>query len=354
MSLYIAGGYEEHGRNCFLIENPDYNVMIDCGIMNGSNEPYPRLSKIQIEKTKYLFITHSHIDHTGALNFLYQNGFSGLVILSRHTFFQINCKPIKFLFIEEIPSFMEMYKLEKNLVFMWGKSGHCIGSVWYYISFLGQKYMFTGDYCEHSLSYKCDKIRGLSADFALIDCAYGSNNFEAEFYLNAFEEKLSEICFSYHKILLPVPKYGRGMDIAAILQKVTADKLNIFADSFVLEPIMNMKKYSEWILPGIQFPIINDFNTHTVENGISLIADPQLESPENRRMAEEIISDGGIVIFTGNVDENSFSKKLIESNQAAFIRFPVHQNLYEARNILSHNLFCKIFLVHTSEKIVED
>ena len=70
MELYIAGGVGEHGRNCFFLQNGGDAILVDCGLMAGSDDPLPRLTESQIRKLKAVFLTHSHADHTGALPWL--------------------------------------------------------------------------------------------------------------------------------------------------------------------------------------------------------------------------------------------------------------------------------------------
>lgn len=48
MELYIAGGVGEHGRNCFFLQNGGDAILVDCGLMAGSDDPLPRLTESQI------------------------------------------------------------------------------------------------------------------------------------------------------------------------------------------------------------------------------------------------------------------------------------------------------------------
>ena len=50
MELYIAGGVGEHGRNCFFLQNGGDAILVDCGLMAGSDDPLPRLTESQIRK----------------------------------------------------------------------------------------------------------------------------------------------------------------------------------------------------------------------------------------------------------------------------------------------------------------
>ena len=86
MELYIAGGVGEHGRSCFYVQGETCRFLVDCGKMADTPEvPYPRLTSEQIRRLDAVFLTHSHADHTGALPWLYENGFQGIVIAAEET-----------------------------------------------------------------------------------------------------------------------------------------------------------------------------------------------------------------------------------------------------------------------------
>ena len=103
MELFIAGGVGEHGRNCFLIQGETTRFLVDCGKMADMPEnPYPRLTQEQIGRLDAVFLTHSHADHTGALPWLYENGFGGTVIAAEETLRQLPFAVQKSLILEEM------------------------------------------------------------------------------------------------------------------------------------------------------------------------------------------------------------------------------------------------------------
>jgi len=86
LSIYCLGGLREVGRNCFPIhfKKEDFWIEIDCGKAPGSlggedaivdqeahtsksSSHYLGSLRDTLHKIKHLFITHSHLDHAGAL-----------------------------------------------------------------------------------------------------------------------------------------------------------------------------------------------------------------------------------------------------------------------------------------------
>ena len=170
----MAGGCGEHGRNSFLMEDDMFCVLVDCGITEGKN-PFPQLSKKQIERIRYLFLTHSHKDHCGGVEWLISHGFQGSILATEETRKQcmIDYKNWRILPVsEQMPHFIQ---IDSMLCVKYGRSGHCVGSIWLLIEWNYKKVLFTGDYKEKSPVYICDKIRNISADFAVVDCAYGNS-----------------------------------------------------------------------------------------------------------------------------------------------------------------------------------
>ncbi len=82
MRLTFHGGAKEVTGANYLLELGDTKILVDCGMMQGSNyaerqnfEPFPYDPKT----VSAVFVTHAHIDHTGRLPKLVKDGFRGEV-----------------------------------------------------------------------------------------------------------------------------------------------------------------------------------------------------------------------------------------------------------------------------------
>lgn len=143
MKLVIAGGVGEHGRNCFYVQGDARRFLVDCGKMADTpDDPYPHLSRAQIQDADTVFLTHSHADHSGALPWLYANGFCGRVIAAAETLRQLP-------FVVQNGCALETLCPDgagqvQSLSVQWGRSGHCAGSVWYHFAEGGKSIFFSG------------------------------------------------------------------------------------------------------------------------------------------------------------------------------------------------------------------
>ena len=79
----------------FLFSGASHAYIVDCGTSTDGLDRVPDLTEEQIRSAEFLFLTHSHRDHTGAVEYLEEMGFNGSVMMSNQTFRQISHKPKK-------------------------------------------------------------------------------------------------------------------------------------------------------------------------------------------------------------------------------------------------------------------
>lgn len=79
ITLLGASGGEVTGSS-YVLQTDRANIMIDCGLFQGSNkvENYNRIPKTSaLKKLDAVVLTHAHLDHTGRLPLLTRFGYSG-------------------------------------------------------------------------------------------------------------------------------------------------------------------------------------------------------------------------------------------------------------------------------------
>lgn len=351
MELTIAGGCGEHGRNCFHVKGGDANFLVDCGIMAG--EPgggYPHLSADEARQLKWVFLTHSHADHTGALPWLRQLGFTGPVIASRHTLNQLPFPLENEITLESLCPHGE--GAFHGMSIQWGRSGHCVGSVWYRFSLDGKHILFSGDYTENTQVYAVDPIHGQSADIAVLDCAYGNDQRVYEEICERLTSRVREL-LELHKVLVfPVPKYGRGLELLRLFQETCVEG-PFFGDEHFLHELSQWNQYRDWLKDDPNRLQTLAPYSGKENRGILFLSDPQLRNPTSREAVRCILASGGKAIMTGTVEKGSHSEKLLEAGRMEILRYPVHLNRQQMDALAGANAFSRIIPYHSPEITVD-
>ena len=345
MELIIAGGVGEHGRNCFLVQGKTIRFLVDCGKMADTpDDPYPRLTVEQIGSLDAVFLTHSHADHTGALPWLYENGFRGMVIAAAETLRQLPFAVRESRTLEELcPNGTGQLQ---NLSIQWGRSGHCVGSAWYRFAENGKSVFFSGDYTEETQVYACDPIRGQSADLAVLDCAYGWEEMPYEAACDRLVHQTEKLLSDHKLLLFPVPKYGRGLEVL----KLFSDRLSgvsYYADALFLQNLAEQDAGGFWYRSVKINASICPYNEQT--QGIVFVSDPQLRSEAAQRAAEQVLSLGGMTIMTGTLETGSYSESLFRQGKMALLRYPVHLNHAQFERLEEKNDFQQTIPYHSKE-----
>ncbi len=88
MKLSFYGGVQQVTGSNFMLEHGDTKILIDCGLFQGSKYAedlnYGNFA-YNPKEIDYVFITHSHADHSGRLPKLYKDGFRGKIFATKPT-----------------------------------------------------------------------------------------------------------------------------------------------------------------------------------------------------------------------------------------------------------------------------
>src|SRR3989344_1748656 len=87
--LSFLGAARQVGRACFLLQTPESRILIDCGIDPSEDgaESYPFLDapEFNISEIDAVVISHSHLDHSGLVPYLFKFGYKGPVYCTSPT-----------------------------------------------------------------------------------------------------------------------------------------------------------------------------------------------------------------------------------------------------------------------------
>lgn len=351
MELFIAGGCGEHGRNCFYVEQNSAAFLVDCGLLAGAEDDLPRLNAEQIQKLRAVFLTHSHADHTGALPWLAQQGYQGPVYATLPTLTQL---PFSLNHIQTLESLCPCKGSGSvpelpGLQVTWGRSGYCAGSVWLRFEWNGKSILFSGDYAEHSPLYPCDPLRSQTADLAVLDAAYGSTDADWNTCVKKLCVETVQCLKQTQLLFFPVPKYGRGPEILLLLKRF-APNLKFYGDAHFLRQLQQIQLGGPWLLPVP--PHFADWVQPDAflsrEKSVVFLSGPQLAGKAGQR-AREMVAHGAHGIMTGTPDAGSLSAEMLKNGQMLFLRYPVHLDAMQCRELAEKNQFGRVIPYHSPE-----
>lgn len=87
--LTALGAARQVGRSCFLLQTPISKIIIDCGIdVSGQGKdkyPYLEAPELDLSTVDAVVLSHSHLDHSGLIPYLYKMGYKGPCYMTHPT-----------------------------------------------------------------------------------------------------------------------------------------------------------------------------------------------------------------------------------------------------------------------------
>lgn len=356
------GGYGEHGRSCFLIEygQEGHSYMVDCGIMDSDSFPYPDVSEEELRKTDYLFLTHCHKDHSGAFSYFTERGFCGWVVTSSMTVKLENITYDKLICLPVGRTISQATIGEFNVTY--GRSGHCPGGLWFRIEDSQKSCFFSGDYQADTLLYACDKAENIHAELAAVDCAHNQTDMCAQELREQLAGEINQLLQEKRSVILPVPHYGRGIEMLYMLkQEFKHARIKVdtgfvaYAEKMLAEEDWYYKEALGWLLditPQLWKDAISTDkdNAGQEKYDVLLIADTHLKEEKNARFVSNAVEAGAAVIITGRIRAGSYPEQLWKEGKARRYIYPHHQSRGDFNAMIKDNQFGVVIPFHNEEK----
>lgn len=258
IELTFLGGASNIGASCVLLQVANTRILVDCGI-RLSGDPLPDLSRLGTKHMDAIFLTHAHLDHSGALPVVceaYPNvpvyasppTISIVEILLRDT--------VKVAAREGELSLYTERQVENALQTMrpvqhgsWVSVGdvtasflpasHILGASMVYLSTPAGSALFTGDYSISAQRTVPALTRPeLMVDMVVSEATYGTQLHENR--KSAEERLISRIAETINgggRVLIPAFAVGRAQEVLLILKSAQRQgklpKIPVFVDGMV-------------------------------------------------------------------------------------------------------------------------
>ena len=262
MKITFLGAAKTVTGSCYLVETKNCKFLVDCGMFQGhskenmlNEEPFAFIPS----ELNFMFLTHSHIDHSGRIPKLYLDGFKGEVIATKATtelcgimlpdsghiqefenewtnrkLLRAGKPPVEPLYtVKDAEECMKLFrdvkyneiiKVNEDIKVRFNDAGHILGSaileIWVMDNGKETKVVFSGDLGNKDIPILRDPTFIESADYLVIESTYG-NRLHKERAKNSehFLDIINDTLERGGNVVIPSFAVGRTQEIIYDLNK---------------------------------------------------------------------------------------------------------------------------------------
>ena len=271
-----------------LIETPERNILIDCGMFQGLKELREKNWEnlpVDVQKIDVVLLTHGHLDHTGYLPRLIKQGFRGKIIGTPPTLeiteiilldsakiheeeaLQANTKGYSkhhpaepYYNLKDVERTLGFFKaaekdewisLSENIKSRFRYNGHILGATFIELEIFGKTFVFSGDVGreEDLLLFSPEKPKW--ADFLFLESTYGNKLHPQESVSEKLVELINKTIHNRGNLIIPSFAVERLQTLMFILWRLYSDNripnIPIFIDSPMGNNVLSVfNRFPSW------------------------------------------------------------------------------------------------------------
>ncbi|MBM3308935.1 MAG: beta-CASP ribonuclease aCPSF1 [Candidatus Altiarchaeales archaeon] len=295
----FLGGASQVGRSAVLLQTPESNVLLDCGIdvAGQDQDRYPdfRAAQLAISDLDAVVISHAHLDHCGFLPYLYKYGYEGPVYCTEPTrdlmaLLQLDAVEIGSKEDKELPftskevktmlkhtvtlDYEEVADITPDIHLTLYNAGHILGSSICHLH-LGEglhNLVYTGDIkFGDTRLLEAATFEFPRAETLIIESTYGGR-YDQQPPRQDAERLLYEIIQNTvqkkGKLLIPVFSVGRSQEVMMVLESFYGrNEINVpvYLDGMIWEATAIHTSYPEYLKKNVKHRVFNGFNPFLVD-----------------------------------------------------------------------------------------
>ena len=355
MKIEFHGAARQVGRSCIEVDD---TYLLDAGISVGEISEYPaniirkefdfyqEPRKVDFKKINATFLSHAHLDHTGALPLFSHFGLKGPIFCTAGTkgllevllkdalkIHMIKTKGRAAYTMRNVRKVLDSINLVKyhenkhfdDVFFKFYDAGHIPGSSAIYLEKNGKSLVYTGDINSEDslLLHGCDELP--HADALMIETTYGNRDHPPRSKTNQeFLEEIERTIDNGGSVIIPVFAVGRAQEMLLLLSKGRF-KVPIYLDGmakkvtkfcldnpkFIRDPAAMRRAVKEvdFVMPSTRKKIIK-------QQGIFLTTSGMMTGGPVLGYLEHLYNDPkSAILLTGYQAEKTNGRMLVEHGE---------------------------------------
>ena len=295
----FLGGAGQVGRSAVLLQTPESNVLLDCGIdVAGQDQnrfPDFRAAQLAISDLDAVVVSHAHLDHCGFIPYLYKYGYDGPVYCTEPTrdlmtLLQLDAVEIGSKEEKELPftskevrtlvkhtvtlDYEEVADITPDIHLTLYNAGHILGSSICHLH-LGEglhNLVYTGDIkFGDTRLLEAATFEFPRAETLIIESTYGGRYDQQPPRQDAEKllyDTIKSTIEKKGKVLIPVFSVGRSQEVMMVLESFYArNELNIpvYLDGMIWEATAIHTSYPEYLKKNVKHRVFNGYNPFLVD-----------------------------------------------------------------------------------------
>lgn len=288
ISIQFLGAASTVTGSKFYIQTPEHTLLIDCGMFQGLKslreenwKPLP----VEVSAIDTILLTHGHLDHTGYIPRLVQQGFQGTIYGTAPTLavtkiiledsakiheeeaekasqekYSKHQPALPFYTRSDVEKSLTFFKavetdfwkpITKHIRVRFCYNGHIIGSTYIEIELYGKRFVFSGDIgrVNDSLLYSPQKPK--RADYLFLESTYGNRLHPQEDSTAILSKIINQVIQERGTLIIPSFAVERMQTLMFLLwnlyEQNKIPNIPIFVDSPMGTNVLSVfEQFSDW------------------------------------------------------------------------------------------------------------